>query len=94
MRRVQPTSSKVNASERDAEGVEPDEVIHVDGGYHGLQTIVRVSRLVQAREEEVFGLDLSGVLADDSVDEHCIIHVQSEQRYMRANYFSAIRETE
>ena len=91
MRRVQATSSKVKASERDAEGVEPDEVVHVYGGHPGVHRIVRVSRLVQAREEEVFDLHVSRVLADDSVNEHCIIEVQSEQRYMRTSYFSAVR---
>lgn len=71
MRRVEPIRREVNASQGDAEGVQPGDLIHVDGGDVGADIIDGVAGLVEARSVEVVGCDVVHVLAYGTIDEHC-----------------------
>ncbi|URE06662.1 hypothetical protein MUK42_19210 [Musa troglodytarum] len=61
----------VDANHRDAEGVESDDLVHVDGSDIGAELLSRVAGLVESRGEEVFGFHHRGVLADEPIHPHC-----------------------
>ncbi|RZS21768.1 hypothetical protein BHM03_00054446, partial [Ensete ventricosum] len=69
--RVEALGPVVDANHGDAQGVESDELVHVDGSDHGAKLVVCVAGFVESREEEVFGFHVLGVFADESIHQHC-----------------------
>ena len=69
--RVEAIGPVVDANHGDAEGVESDELVHVDGSDHGAELVYRVAGFVESHEEEVFGCHVLGVFADESIHQHC-----------------------
>lgn len=91
--RVQTVGAEVDAGYGDAEGVEAGELRRADQSHVGADLVHGVSRLVETREEEIFGGGEVWVLAHQPIYEYCTKR-RRKQLLSNANFGSGINVAE